>query len=359
MDEVTVGLMWSRRRGSMIGIRQSISLNIKKTSHQWIFLPLPSSLFFSIASPSNARFSSHHYSALAKTHQWVTLTREDAVRFGKYAIRALNLWIENSLRTPFAGVFQTMGATDEGTPAAALVVSLTADAAVVAKNGPFADREKTALHYLMEHVGGASRCATFILWGKCFANSTGIPDADDRRNSQPRDYHGDDWKNREVDDTGSVTPHLSSLTPAFMRSLVQFTGFLFGRKMGMTVTSVTRDEEGEIVKKHKELRYDMSKEAWPGAKVGLREIWEQKPASTLGESGPPEQTFSLRVEGDEEKKKGHIFRLPAVLGNQYSFRFGKMEIPTALHAPDGSLMQQALREAMNRGRVEAVRRGEE
>eukprot|EP00392_Amoebophrya_sp_AT5.2_P014847 g15015.t1 len=90
---------------------------------------------------------------MVKTHQWVTLTREDAVRFGKYAIRALNFWIENSLRTPFAGVWGT-GATDEGTPAAALVVSLTADAAVVAKNGPFADREKTALHYLMEHVGG-------------------------------------------------------------------------------------------------------------------------------------------------------------------------------------------------------------
>eukprot|EP00392_Amoebophrya_sp_AT5.2_P014846 g15014.t1 len=148
-----------------------------------------------------------------------------------------------------------------------------------------------------------------------------------------------------------------------MRSLVQFTGFLFGRKMGKTVTRVTRDEEGEILKKHKELRYDLSKEAWPGAKVGLREIWEQKPLSStlLGEiSGPSEQTFSLRVEGDEEKKKGHIFRLPAVGGgDQYSFRFGKMEIPTALHAPDGSLMQQALREAMNRGRVEAVRRGEE
>lgn len=111
---------------------------------------------------------------LPKSHQWLSLNREDARRFAKYVIRGLNYWVYNALLTPYTQVFGT-GATDEAVISAALVASMVdEDAGVRDKRGPFSDPAKTPLQYLLDHLGGTSSCITFAMWRDCFPESTGI-----------------------------------------------------------------------------------------------------------------------------------------------------------------------------------------
>eukprot|EP00392_Amoebophrya_sp_AT5.2_P011680 g11763.t1 len=176
-------------------------------------------------------FETNYHSALPKSHQWLSLTREDALRFAKYVIRGLNYWIFNALLTPYTQVFGT-GATDEAVISASLVASMVGeDAGVREKRGPFADPAKTPL----------------------------------QRNAEPRNFH--------KEDEHANGPNVRWRPSArMMRSLVKYTGYMFARKMGTT------QEGGKST-----LKWDLSKEAWEplphlsqSAPLSLSELWNER-----------------------------------------------------------------------------------
>lgn len=158
------------------------------------------------------------------------------------------------------------------------------------------------------------------------ASIPGLDHADDTRNAGPRDFHKEDQirKKGEHAEGPNVRWRPSA---AMMRSLVKYTGYMFTRKMGVTQ-----------VGKERKLKWDLAKEAWESAPLSLSDLWKER-ADT-----------------------GDAFEFEAKAPNRFrkagKFMFGKNYIPTALHAPDGSTMQKAIRKATDAGKAEAEKRGE-
>eukprot|EP00392_Amoebophrya_sp_AT5.2_P015733 g15949.t1 len=288
------------------------------------------------ASRSNICFAqqSSTWAPLPKHHQWATLNREDAMRFGKFVVRGLNLWMAKSLKTDFYPDPHTQQKTNSAFPDEhALLASIIAARAPDNAAGAFDDSSAHASRAGAQTLAeaemqfGGSRCPMFVLWQGDFAEETGLPEALDTTNGGPRDFHF----NMETALSGSGRgAHWARPDEALMRALVQYTGFLFARKMGKTnlkpLQGTTPTWEGHARKTPAALVFDLDKEAWNGAAVSLPQLWTEEPQ------------FSTDVE---------------VYGE---FAYGPKLIPDHCFAKKGDGMQKALASAMWKG-ASAMRKG--
>eukprot|EP00392_Amoebophrya_sp_AT5.2_P002814 g2819.t1 len=273
------------------------------------------------------------WAPLPKHHQWGTLNREDATRFGKFVVRGLNLWMAKSLKADYYGE-HTQPMCDYYYPDEfVLVSSIIAARAPGNAAGAFGDSSAPArragAHAIAkaEMQFGGSRCPMFMLWQDAFAEETGLPEPRDTRNGGPRDFH---WNMATAPCTtcgaSGRGAYWARPNEALMRALVQYSGFLFARKMGKTkqkpLPGTSSGGELRPEPTPAALVFDLNKEAWEGAEVSLPQLWAEEPE------------FSTEVE---------------VYGE---FAYGPKLIPDHVFAEKGDGMQKALASAMWKGTKE-------